>query len=314
MKKFDVFISYSRKDYRDENKLLVKNNYVSFIKKKLEEKGLTCWLDEEGIYSSQAFARIIADNIQQAKVFLFISSKNSNSSEWTCREIATAIMYNKPIIPVKIDTTTYAQSIILYLSNLDYIDLTINVEVGLNNIVRAIERIAEKTTKSVSTDNLPKYKAISIKDTLLTYVNSDDIVFSEENTFSAVLRCYAKILSFKGVLNRKVFLLYILSQIVVLTILFLLFFLLCHLYGVTVPPSIWVGTLMIIIPTTFFLSISAIWRRLHDTGSNGFSFLLCVILLILLAILPIEPLWIIIGLVFLVSSLLTIIYLLKDSK
>lgn len=315
MKQIDVFISYSRKDYRDEKKQVIKNNYVTTIKDELENNGLTCWFDEEGIYSSQAFARIIAENIQKAKVFLFISSENSNSSEWTCREIATAIMYNKPILPVKIDSTTYAQSIILYLSNLDYIDLPVNVEIGLDNILRAVEKIIRtEDTGASSIFKSPQYKDISIKDTLLNYFSTDESAASEENTYSAILRCYTKILSFNGVINRTVFCLYILSLIVLQCALFLLFFLLCHWNGLTIPSGIWRGTLYLIIPTTFLLSISAIWRRLRDAGNNGLSFVLSVILLILLVILPIDTPWLIIGLVFLVSSLLTIVYVLKKGK
>ena len=48
---YDVFISYSRKDYVDEQKNIIPGNEVSKIKDALSEAGITYWFDEERIYS-----------------------------------------------------------------------------------------------------------------------------------------------------------------------------------------------------------------------------------------------------------------------
>lgn len=127
----DVFISYSRKDRvgRKEGR-----DVISRIQQAFKENGITYWLDEEGIHSGETFASVISRNISEAKVFLFVSSVNSNASRWTCGEIATASSYDKRIIPFKIDSSPYDPSITIYLAALDTIDYT-------SNPVRAIRRL-----------------------------------------------------------------------------------------------------------------------------------------------------------------------------
>ena len=86
----DVFISYSRKDYVDSEGRIIKNNIISRIKSSLSAAGISYWFDEDGINHGDEFAPIIARNIKDASIFLFISTVNSNASEWTSREIAVA--------------------------------------------------------------------------------------------------------------------------------------------------------------------------------------------------------------------------------
>ena len=56
----DVFISYSRSDYMDENKQVIPGNVISKIKDMFDENGISYWFDEECVYSGDAFARVIA--------------------------------------------------------------------------------------------------------------------------------------------------------------------------------------------------------------------------------------------------------------
>lgn len=53
--KYDVFISYSRKDYVDEAGNVILDNVVSKVKDKLKGAGVSFWFDEDGIYSGQEF-------------------------------------------------------------------------------------------------------------------------------------------------------------------------------------------------------------------------------------------------------------------
>ena len=112
---YDVFISYSRKDYVDEHKNVIPGNEVSKIKEALTQAGITYWFDENGVYAGDEFARLIARNIKASKVFVFLSTVNSNESEWTADEISTAHMLKKKIIPVRIDDSVYHEDVILYL-------------------------------------------------------------------------------------------------------------------------------------------------------------------------------------------------------
>ena len=119
---YDVFISYSRKDYVDEKKNVIPGNEVYKIKEALTRAGITYWFDEEGIYSGQNFVEKIVTNIENAKIFLFLSTANSNESSWTCKEIASADEFKKHIIPVRIDSSPYNKKVLFRIADLDYIE------------------------------------------------------------------------------------------------------------------------------------------------------------------------------------------------
>lgn len=147
--KYDVFISYSRKDYVDEHKNVIPGNEVSKIKEALTKAGITYWFDEEGVYSGDEFAKVIVRNIKASKMFVFLSTVNSNQSEWTAREIATAHMHKKKIIPVRIDDSVYHDDVILYISLSSHVDYYDNPEKGRQELIRSInaylaeEKLAE---------------------------------------------------------------------------------------------------------------------------------------------------------------------------
>lgn len=135
----DVFISYARKDYEDEEHHLIPDNAVSKIKELLNQNNISFWFDEDGIYSGDEFAPVIAKNIRDSEVFIFVSSANSNISEYTTGEIATAKLYKKKIIPLRVDNSEYNPSVILYLAALDYLDYYKNPEKALNKLIDSIK-------------------------------------------------------------------------------------------------------------------------------------------------------------------------------
>ena len=135
---YDVFISYSHKDYIDENKQIIPGNIISKIKEVLEASNISYWFDENGLYSGDEFAPIIARNIKASKVFLFISSENSNASEWTSNEIATAHAYKKKIIPFRYDDSVYNDSVIIYVAKLNHIDYFSNPNKALTLLSSSI--------------------------------------------------------------------------------------------------------------------------------------------------------------------------------
>lgn len=136
--KYDVFISYSRKDYVDEHMNMIPGNVVSKVKEALTAAGITYWFDEEGIYSGDNFTEKIVRSIEDSQLFLFISTANANRSHWTSREIATADELGKKIIPLRIDRSPYERSVIFRIANLSYIDYYQNPERGLNDLVSSI--------------------------------------------------------------------------------------------------------------------------------------------------------------------------------
>ena len=159
---YDVFISYARKDYIDEQtKEIIPGNIVSRIKQLLDENDISYWFDETGIYSGDLFVGVLADAIEQSSIFLYISTEASNASKWTINEIATAKHLDKKIIPFRCDNSKYNNSILMYLAPLDYIDypkskdkafgqLLVSIKAYKQSVERAEQealRVAEQAKK-----------------------------------------------------------------------------------------------------------------------------------------------------------------------
>ena len=108
----DIFISYSRKD----------TETVKDIYNWLEGKGYKCWIDLEGMSSSDSYKAIIVDAIKNSKILMFMSSENSNSSQNVVSEVSLAVKYGKKIIPVKLDEVPYTPSIEYDIVNIDFVN------------------------------------------------------------------------------------------------------------------------------------------------------------------------------------------------
>lgn len=107
----EVFISYSRKDI----------DVVKPIYEKLETAGVKCWLDVDGMYSGVSFKTVVVSAIKRAKVVMFMSSENSNKSQNVISEVSLANKYKKKIIPIRLDMTSYHDTIEYDIINHDYV-------------------------------------------------------------------------------------------------------------------------------------------------------------------------------------------------
>lgn len=141
--KYDVFISYSRKDYVDGNYNVIPGNAIAEIQNVFDENGITYWFDKDGIFSGQEFIEVITSAIAESKMLIFISSKHSNESMWTAGEIFEALDGEKAIIPVKIDNSQYNKKFKLLIRPLDYIDYQENPQNALKDLLRAINKVKE---------------------------------------------------------------------------------------------------------------------------------------------------------------------------
>ena len=133
---YDVFVSYSRKDYK----------CVRSVITALTSHGYQCWMDRDGIESGDLFKRVIVKAIKDSKVVLFFSSANSNSSEWTIKEVNTAVQLKKPIIPILLDEAPYDDSILLDLSGLDFVSIKDNELTS--RLMRALAKNCKGLNKS----------------------------------------------------------------------------------------------------------------------------------------------------------------------
>ena len=91
MAKYDVFISYSRKDMAVANRLC----------DALDKLGVSYWIDRN-IHGSANFLSEITRYIRNCRVVVFIASQNSAQSVWTQKEILFALKHKKEIIPYRI--------------------------------------------------------------------------------------------------------------------------------------------------------------------------------------------------------------------
>lgn len=139
----EVFISYSTKDYLDENNHIIPGNIITQIQNQLTAAGITYWIDREGLIGGDHFPERIAQQIHDSKVLLFVSTENSNQSNWTANEIATAHHYGKTIIPFKVDSSTYSPAVMIYIATNQYIPYQNNPNamqqmlIAINNALQA---------------------------------------------------------------------------------------------------------------------------------------------------------------------------------
>nr|WP_302693788.1 toll/interleukin-1 receptor domain-containing protein [uncultured Prevotella sp.] len=109
-RKYDVFVSYSRKDAEivDQICQLMRQNQIVYYRDTLKMPG------------GEKFFNELANSILDSVVFLYIGSKNSYSSIYTPKEINFAISKNTNIIiPYLIDATPLPDNLFLAFSDLN---------------------------------------------------------------------------------------------------------------------------------------------------------------------------------------------------
>ncbi len=80
MAKYDVFISYSRRDTAVADKICAA----------FDSAGISYFIDRQGIAGGVEFPVVLADAIAESSLFLFLASKNSYDSKFTNIEITFA--------------------------------------------------------------------------------------------------------------------------------------------------------------------------------------------------------------------------------
>lgn len=128
----DIFISYSRLD----------TEVVQQFYDQLTALGYVVWIDRDGIESGDAFKKVIVRAIKESRCVVFFSSKNSNASEWTIKEISVAVHKKIPIVPVKLDQTDYSEDLEFDLIRLDFTDFSQPDirELQMNRFLKSIQK------------------------------------------------------------------------------------------------------------------------------------------------------------------------------
>ena len=136
---YDIFISYSRADTQ------IVDQFVT----KLTDAGYRVWIDREGIIGGDQFKAKIVRAIKGSALVVFFSSAKSNASKWTVKEISYSLKKEKPIIPVKLDETEYAESIDFDLIDIDFI------QYHSNRPTSATERLLKSVSKKLGNPQPP---------------------------------------------------------------------------------------------------------------------------------------------------------------
>lgn len=88
-----VFLSYARQD----------REFAQELSKKLQDVGISVWVDREQIRAGQNWQDEIEKALQNAAFVIFISSQNSIASDFVTRELSEALRKQTPIIPIVVD-------------------------------------------------------------------------------------------------------------------------------------------------------------------------------------------------------------------
>ena len=110
---FDIFISYSRKDYTSANAI----TYV------LDKYGYTYFIDREGISAGEDIIQAITRAIRSCRLLVFLLSENSVQSDFAQRELAYASSNNIEVLPVRIDNSTLPRGFEFFFSGIQILDM-----------------------------------------------------------------------------------------------------------------------------------------------------------------------------------------------
>ena len=153
-KQYDIFISYSRKDFDEVNA------FVEMLKLRIPT--LDIWFDLDGIESGDEFRDKIISAIKRSKYVLFALSSNSDKSEWTRKELGFAKGKGIKIVPVLLKGAQLKNMdwFLFEFSGVDCIDI-----VDTKQIDKLIMNLAKWTQKELATlpSKEPKKNTIQSK-------------------------------------------------------------------------------------------------------------------------------------------------------
>lgn len=137
--KYDVFISYSSKDYMDNNGKEIPGNVISIIKSLFKQNGISFWIDQKENLTGKLLSHVFADRIGEAPFFLFICSKNAVESKWVVGELSLAFSNGKMIIPFVCDDSYLDNRISIFTDAIGRVMYKDNHEKALESLIACIK-------------------------------------------------------------------------------------------------------------------------------------------------------------------------------
>lgn len=179
--KYDLFISYSRKDFDEVSSL------IETIKTAIPN--LSYWFDIDGIESGDEFEDKIISAIDNSSYVLFALSENSIQSQWTKDEVMYAKNTDKKVIPILLKGAQMKGWFLFKFGRIDCIDSTntLQIEKLLQNLSdwtgkNRVEPSAQPSVKRTH-DSKPTYPAYD--QTKASPAAYDDIISKISNILKA---------------------------------------------------------------------------------------------------------------------------------
>ena len=114
--KHDIFISYSRRNLKQ----------VVAIKDEIKERAnVDSWIDLKGIESGEQFVNVIIKAIDEAKIVLFMVSKESMVSEYSKKEVMYAKNKGKKVIPIVLDGSELSDWFLFEFGVISFVDINV---------------------------------------------------------------------------------------------------------------------------------------------------------------------------------------------
>ncbi len=152
--KYDIFISYSRKDSAIADKIC----------SALDNAGITYFIDRQGIGGGFEFPAVLAENIVNSKLFLLLASKNAYESNFTRSE--TIFAFNRKaknaILPYIIDNSSLPIDLEFVFAGINWRNITDHPidTVLVDDLLRLLGRERKVVPPAVAADKVktPKRK------------------------------------------------------------------------------------------------------------------------------------------------------------
>ena len=131
-----IFISYSRKNMEA----------ARAVRSVLQANGLSVWMDENSIVVGTDYADRIPAAIEACTAFVLVLSQESMMSAWVRKELDTALLMEKPILPIHIDKSNISRAYTFMLSGIQFVEASGNSADAYKRLVsraKALEAEAE---------------------------------------------------------------------------------------------------------------------------------------------------------------------------
>jgi formylglycine-generating enzyme required for sulfatase activity len=150
MMEAEVVVCYSSKD---------REKVMSFVAR-LRSMGVSVWIDYGGIDGALLWGQEIVENIEEARVLIFMASKSSVVSDNVVREVTLASENKKHILPLHLEPVKIPRSLKWQLAGIQHIELFRgDNESNFRAIARSLKRLGVKIEESVEPTKAPEPQA-----------------------------------------------------------------------------------------------------------------------------------------------------------